>query len=59
MLTAAEDPAFNGALNGFLTHVTSGHYMIETPCEAASLSKPWNRKTLSGLKSPTLICLPI
>lgn len=35
MLTAAEDPAFNGALDGFLTRVTSGHYMVETPCESS------------------------
>lgn len=35
MLTAAENPAFNGALDGFLTRVTSGHYMVETPCESS------------------------
>ena len=34
MLHAAEDPAFNGALDGFLTRVTGGRHLIETPCES-------------------------
>lgn len=34
MLEAAEDPAFDGALDGFLTRVTGGRHMVETPCES-------------------------
>ena len=34
MLHAAENPTFSGALDGFLTRVTGGRYMVETPCES-------------------------
>ena len=34
MLHAAEDPAFSGTLDGFLTRVTGGRHMAETPCES-------------------------
>lgn len=34
MLHAAEDPSFSGALDGFLTRVTGGRHLIETPCES-------------------------
>ncbi len=34
MLHAAENPSFSGALDGFLTQVTGGRHMIETPCES-------------------------
>ena len=35
MLHAAEDPSFSDALDGFLTRVTGGRHMVETPCESS------------------------